>query len=430
MQANAPDDAPKKNIQPHVQNVLASPNTTREDTLGSEDNQPNNPITQQYLAPNYSIPMMSKPSVHKQSNVIQDQSGQHTTIQPSIKSHQHEQQNLQQNQPSAAAIQTSSLPSQPTVVTMPIIKPLLESETAVSSSSPQVPQSNPPPGSSPQKSVVTKVKLSDELNVFDWLRTTDIINQIAEKARSSVDSVITILDPGMKEYLYSGGNINIMVISHSGSLISPVRDAFQSVFGRATVIPTPTNSLTDYPIKLALGFEQAISVARERIKRLRTDTSNVPQNQVIAVVQPSLVSIYNDPSPTENIGSRQADEIIPRWFLTYCILIEDPVLNLTINSHSQFIPLDDDIITQAAKESIYPTDFNDKHLGFSTSIDQLMSSKLQLYEAEDESNDYGCLWLPKWSGNYETQIIHQLALSLANEYRRKWTDCVRIETMS
>lgn len=278
---------------------------------------------------------------------------------------------------------------------------------------------------SPQKTTVTKVKLSDELNIFDWLRTTDIINQIAEKAKNSVDSVITALDPGMKEYLYSGGNINIIVISDSNNLVSPIRDSFQSVFGRATVVAArydPPGAVEEYPVKLACGFEEAIIVAQERIKRLRLDTSNVPQNQVVVVVQPTLVTVIQN----ELFKNLVLDEnLLPRWFLTYCMIIEDPVLNLTLHSYSQFIPLDIEVVT-SARQGKFPEGFTDNHLGFSLPIGELIASKLNLKTSNSEESDQDVEWLQVLSGLEETKVIHDLSRAVAHLYRRKWNDCVSV----
>lgn len=273
---------------------------------------------------------------------------------------------------------------------------------------------------SPQKTMITKVKLSDELNIFDWLRTTDIINQIAERAKQSVDTVITALDPGMKEYLYSGGNINIMVISDSDNFVSPIRDSFQSAFGRATVFSAkynPPETANDYPIKLAAGFNESILIAKERIRRLRLDTNGVPQNQVILAVQPSLVNL-NAPNNNSN------DLTSPNWYLTYCMLLEDPVLNTTLSSYSQFIPIDLEAFN-LAKEAKFPDNFPDNQLGFALSIDDIMNSKLRLVPTENQDEPGSdCRWLSEWSGLSETQVIKELSLSLAHLYRRKWNECV------
>lgn len=282
--------------------------------------------------------------------------------------------------------------------------------------------------SSSQKLVVTKVKLTDELNIFDWFKTTDIINQIAEKAKNSVDSVITTLDPGMREYLYSGGNINIMVISDSNSLVSPIRDSFQSVFGRATVVAArynPPEAAEDCPIKLANGFDEAIIVAQEKIKRLRLDTSNVPQNQVVVVVQPSIVTVTrSDVASNQATSGLKIDEnLLPRWFLTYCMIIEDPVLGVTMNSYSQLIPLDPEVV-KIAKQSNSPDGLSDNHLGFSKSIVELMVSRLNLETKNLDHEVQDGEWLRLWSGLNLTKLIFDLSVSLAHSYRRKWNDSI------
>lgn len=291
---------------------------------------------------------------------------------------------------------------------------------------------------SPQRAAVTKVKLSEELNIFDWFRTTDILNQIAEKARSSMDTVITTLDPGMKEYLYSGGNVNIVVISDHDTMVSPIRDAFQSVFGRATVQVArfhPPESAKAYPVKLANGFDEAIIVAQEKIKNFRQDTNMVPQNQVVVVVQPAVVSVTNDETVNNRVknGLKLDDSLLPRWFLTYCMLIEDPVLGATMNSYSQLIPLDLDVVA-AAREAPFPQGYkDDDQLGFARTIDEIMDSKLKLVPPQGAAEHNGRQvdadervnkWLPMWAGLDESKTIHELGMCLAHLYRRKWNDCL------
>lgn len=280
---------------------------------------------------------------------------------------------------------------------------------------------------SPHKAVVTKVRLTDELNIFDWFRTKDIINQLAEKARSSVDSVITVLDPGMKEYLYSGGNINIIVICNTGSSVSSIRDAFQTVFGRATVTAAkfnPPETFHDHPVRLANGFEAAIQVAQDRIKKLRLDTSGIPQNQVVIAVQPSLVNLRNQerlPNQTTNGHTPDNSTSQTDWFLTYCMIIEDPILNTTLSAFSQLIPIEADIVKGASDEKIQ--DVEASKLGFNATIDSLMNRKLGITE-EDSGDQDVCRWLLAWAGLDGSKMTHDLGVSLAHMYRRKWNECI------
>lgn len=340
-----------------------------------------------------------------------------------------EQQNLVSGQ--ATANLPSSIPQQQQQEKhKPPIKPLLEDDPKSETKVEMVP-SQQFKQDSPQKTTITKVKLSDELNIFDWLRTTDIINQIAEKAKSSVGSVITTLDPGMKEYLYSGGNVNIVVLSDSQRFVSPIRESFQDVFGRATVVPvrhSSPNKTIDYPLRTACGFMEAALLAEEKTKKLRLDTSSIPQNQVVVVVQPALVSVDDEQRAT-NTDIKTERDGGSKWFLTYCMMIEDPILGVTMKSYSQLVPMDQDVV-EMARTSGYPDTFQDRHLGFSVSIDELMASKLRLSLEEMVGDEHGCLWLPRWAGIYETQVIRELSLTLANAYRRKWSECATIETVS
>lgn len=280
------------------------------------------------------------------------------------------------------------------------------------------------PQTSPQRAIVTKVRLTDELNIFDWFRTKDIINQLAEKAKSSVDSVITVLDPGMKEYLYSGGNINIIVICDSGSLVSPVRDAFQLVFGRATV--NPSDGPSEHPVKLARGFKNAVKVAQERVTKLRLNTSGIPQNQVVVVIQPCIVSLDNE--KTSNIESasstspeRGANDT-KEWSLTYCMMLEDPVLNITLSVYSQIIPIDPELEAKACEKLFKEPNYSE--LGYATFLSDLMNDKLGIKPEDNPHDAQKDRWLRDWTGLDEAKIIHDLSSTLAYSYKRKWNECV------
>lgn len=413
-------------------------NAAQFEVISQNENQQQPPSNQQAIpTPSVTNTASSNDNLQQQSNVNQ------TNTQTILANESNVTTNQQYTYPSANNVSQQQQTQSHTVSMPTLIRPLLEpSDDTVDLPGVAAAQTGTPVKTSPlgllaQRAVITKVKLTDELNIFEWFKTTDIINQIAEKARSSVGSVITTLDPGMKEYLYSGGNVNVMLITDSKHLVSPIRDSFQTVFGRATVAPAayeqPTKTL-EHPIKLASSMQNMIIVAKEKIRRLRLNTNTVPQNQVIAIIQPGFVSQdkivpASYPTLTSNGDESQTSEFVTKWFLTYCMLIEDPVLKLTLNTFSQFIPIDEEIIESATKESLYPNDFNDKHLGFTIPINQLMGRRLQSNRAASD-DDNSSLWLEEWSGYTETQIVQHLGLSIANAYRRKWNDCVQIETMS
>lgn len=361
-------------------------------------------------------------------------------LQPTSESPESPDQNpINQTNPPQQPAQQNQRP-QPQLInaTLPPIKPLLSSdvqtlESNIAGEAKETDQKSETmkQTSTPQRTIVTKVKLSDELNLFDWFRATDIINQIAEKARSSVDSVITTLDPGMKEYLYSGGNINVVVISDDEENVSSIRDSFQTVFGRATVTSdrqsSPSMAKTinqDYPTKLACGVNHALFVARDKIKKLRSDTSGVPQNQVILAIQPTLVQLQEkepekqSSEETNALGSCAI--VIHNWFLTYCMMIEDPVLGATLHAYSHFIPVDTSIVASAKDAKSSDDRFNGE-VGFSKSINELMTHLNLIDNGPNNSKED---WLRIWTGLKEKEVIRELSLVLAHAYRRKWNDCV------
>lgn len=322
--------------------------------------------------------------------------------------------------------------------------PQVETSTCLPSSSTQIqmdglqPQDpginlTTPVPSTPTKAVVTQtINLSREMNFFDWFQTTDIINQIAEKGKNSLWSVVTTLDPGMKEWLFSGGNINVVVLTDHQAHINPIRDAFLSVFGRATIGPCTLH--VDYPVRVALGFKGALEVASQRIRRLRQDTSKFPQNQVVLVVQPSLIN-FNSTNQVIAAGDSQEASALAtsneklensnthephEWFFTYVTILDDPVLGITLNSSSQLIPIDSETV-DTLREEKFSEDRDCSHLGFPKTIDQVMNSELKLLPIEPDDQTE---WLKVWAGLEDKNIIHDCVISLAYLYKRKWNNLV------
>lgn len=77
-------------------------------------------------------------------------------------------------------------------------------------------------------------------NLLGWVKgaaagTGGMLQRVAEKAKSSVDTLVTTLDPQMKEYLLSGGDVEILIASDKDEKFRPIREAFQITFGRATL---------------------------------------------------------------------------------------------------------------------------------------------------------------------------------------------------
>ncbi|KOB72365.1 Protein PRRC1 [Operophtera brumata] len=90
----------------------------------------------------------------------------------------------------------------PQPVTPVIVKSRVDPDEAKNFRSPEDSQATQSPESLPDSTTPEIDKLGSGL--FTWVKgavSTGILQQVAEKAKSSVDSMITILDPQMKEYL-------------------------------------------------------------------------------------------------------------------------------------------------------------------------------------------------------------------------------------
>lgn len=88
----------------------------------------------------------------------------------------------------------------------------------------------------------------------------------------------------------SGGSTEIVVASGNDDKVTAVREAFQSVFGRATVYghPSQAKSIAAQPV----GFESAELAAKERINNLRSNETFL--DKVIVAVENFVVEVYKN----------------------------------------------------------------------------------------------------------------------------------------
>ncbi|CAG9766114.1 unnamed protein product [Ceutorhynchus assimilis] len=104
---------------------------------------------------------------------------------------------------------------------------------------------------------------SSFLGLVKGALSSQVVTKMVEKAKSSVDSIITTLDPQMSEYIYSSGDLEITVASEEEDIVSGVREAAHAVFGKAWVNGIKLNTSTQK--SQAIGFESGCIIAEERI---------------------------------------------------------------------------------------------------------------------------------------------------------------------
>ncbi|KAK7792707.1 hypothetical protein R5R35_007522 [Gryllus longicercus] len=229
--------------------------------------------------------------------------------------------------------------------------------------------------------------------LFGWVRgvaggvtSSNLLSRMAEKARNSVDSMITTLDPQMREFLHSGGDVDIVVASDKEVKVSPVREAFQAVFGKATV-----TGLAAQPTNIAaqpVGFEAATTAARERIIAVRA-THGLPAQQPVLAVENFLLEISPD-----------------KWFDIGLLLLSDPGQALELSTFTQGTPVPAPIVALAREAT--PADYPLKASGLATTVGSLMGQNLQVPPSQ---------WHEALTGVPRREMVLIAARALAGMYK-------------
>ncbi|CAF4543884.1 unnamed protein product, partial [Rotaria magnacalcarata] len=116
--------------------------------------------------------------------------------------------------------------------------------------------------------------------VCGWFSNNKMLTTVAEKARTGLGTVITTVDPQMKQYIQPGHEINIVVTSAKDIKLTPVRDAFTQVFGRVITQGVGAQSnVAPQPV----GFEAGFKGAQQRIENLRRQNVVRPDQCVVSI---------------------------------------------------------------------------------------------------------------------------------------------------
>uniref|UniRef100_A0A1B6C033 Non-canonical purine NTP phosphatase/PRRC1 domain-containing protein n=1 Tax=Clastoptera arizonana TaxID=38151 RepID=A0A1B6C033_9HEMI len=193
--------------------------------------------------------------------------------------------------------------------------------------------------------------------LFSWVKDTvgNNITKVAEKAKSSVDSMITTLDPQMRDFLSNtnNGELEIIIASDKEVKISPIREAFQSVFGRVNVrgLAAHVETIAAQPV----GFEAGLKGAWLRIEALR---QLYPEGPIVAV-ENFLVTLSQD-----------------RWYDVGAIVLSDVSRGLSLELFTQLTPVPTAIVTLSQEDT--PADYPFANTGFAVTIGSLMGKNLHV----------------------------------------------------
>lgn len=226
--------------------------------------------------------------------------------------------------------------------------------------------------------------------LLSWVKETvvnsNVLSKVAEKAKNSMNTMITTLDPQMREFIYSGGDMEIIVASDKDSKISPVRQAFQTVFGKATVsgVAVESSAVAAQPV----GFAAGVKGAEERINFARNIPS-LPKDIPIIAVENFLLEVGED-----------------KWYDLGVVLLNDPKRNVILQTFTQMTPVPSQIVMMAQEAT--PEDYPLKWSGLAVTVGSLMASSLQVPHNE---------WHHALTGISRRDIILLAVQSLAGIYK-------------
>ncbi|KAK8729665.1 hypothetical protein OTU49_008257 [Cherax quadricarinatus] len=223
-----------------------------------------------------------------------------------------------------------------------------------------------------------------------WIRGTvsSVSHRVAEKAKTSMDTMITTLDPQMKEFIHSGGDMDIIVTSDKEIKVGAVREAFQFIFGKATVsgMAAQAEGVAAQPV----GFEAALESAEQRINFLRSSGRVHPQQPLVSV---------------ENFIVECTPDC---WFDLGFLLLDDPGEDIVLQTYTQVTPVPLDFVNQARNST--PKDYVFKNSGFTTTIGQIASQNLQVHHT---------MWQERLTGVSRRETIVLAARTLAGLYKSR-----------
>lgn len=229
---------------------------------------------------------------------------------------------------------------------------------------------------------------------FKGVAGNPVVKNVLNKTKHSVESMITTLDPGMAPYIKSGGDIDIVVASDKDMTVQAVREAFQEVFGMATVTGEPSqSSIAPQPV----GYAAGVKGAQERIDGLRR------------------THVIHDKQPVVALENFIAELFPEKWFDIGCLILEDPGHGIRLEVFTQATPLTLDHIQQA--QSLTPPDYSLRWSGLLVTVGEILERSVPNINRTD--------WHQTVTGLSQHHMIKSAAKALAGIYKQQlpsWTE--------
>lgn len=235
--------------------------------------------------------------------------------------------------------------------------------------------------------------------LFGWVKgavdtSSSMLGKVAEKAKSSVDTMITTLDPQMKELLSPTVLFEVIVTSEEEIEISPIREAFHQIFGSQKVTVRGLRGTQEEECVAGaasavqpVGFEAAQQKAWKRIEALRS--VNPEQPGPIVAVESFITELSPD-----------------KWFDVHALVLSDSSGGIVVETFGQMTPIPSSIVTLAQDDT--PADYQHRGAGLASDIASIMASNLHVHQSE---------WHHALTGVSRRDMILLAAKSLVNIYK-------------
>lgn len=223
--------------------------------------------------------------------------------------------------------------------------------------------------------------------IWGWIQGSRVFSKVAETSKSAMDSVITTLDPQMKDFLAADAAVELAIASDKEVKINSVKEGFQRIFSQVVArgLGSPGSpSMANQP----LGFENGRKAAEERIASLR-NSGLVPRTIAIVAVEGFVFEASPD-----------------RFFFADCVILDDPSKNLQIEVISQAVQIPPAAVGFLKAHT--PGDYPQRDSGFAVTVGQAVAEATGFTPYD---------WQEQLSGAPRRKSIESAAVSVAFQYR-------------